>query len=279
MYNGIQKIEEVIDYIESNITDNIDCTVLASKMNLSIYEFRRIFSFIVGCPVSEYIRRRKLSLAAAEIMTSDKVDILSISEKYGYSNQSAFTRAFGEQHGVSPSSCIYDKPSINLFTRPNFSVSISGRENVPFRLIKTDTFYIKGFSGISPIIDSCCCEDVWNAFYESEVHKALSTDKLYVSYLNKCNNVSCCIGEKSDNGQKIPAARWACFTLNTVDDDAVNEIYCKIIYEWLPSANLEKDENVPTIEVYPFDMSEDDFEWEIRIPIKYQEEQICQELF
>ena len=56
--------------------------------------------------------------------------------------------------------------------------------------------------------------------------------------------------------------------LNTVDDDAVNEIYCKIIYEWLPSANLERDEKVPTVEVYPFDMSDDGFEWEIRIPIK-----------
>jgi len=268
MYNGIKKIEGVIDYIESNLTGEPDYEKMAKIMNLSVYEFRRIFSFVVGCPVSEYIRKRKLSLAAAEIISSDKPDISNISEKYGYSNQSAFTRAFKEQHGVAPSGCINDKQTINLFTRPTFLVSISGRENVPFKLVKTDAFYIKGFSGISPITDSCCCEDVWNLFYESGADKNLCTDKLYVSYNNQGGNVSCCIGEKSSDGQRIPESKWASFTLNTVDDDVVNEIYCKIIYEWLPSANLKRNENIPTVEVYPYDMSEEGFEWEIRIPIE-----------
>ncbi len=268
MYNGIQKIENIIDYIETHITEEIDYDMLSSKMQLSLYEFRRIFSFVVGCPISEYIRKRRLSLAATEIMTKGNVNLQHISEKYGYSNQSAFIRAFKEHHGVAPSACLNEKPTINLFTRPNFSVSISGREDVPFRLIKTDAFCINGFSGISPITDSCCCEDVWNAFYESGADKALNTDKIYVSYLNQGENVSCSIGEKSDKGQEIPSSRWACFTLNTVDDDIVNEMYCKIIYEWLPSANLKRNKNIPTVEVYPFDMSEDGFEWEIRIPIK-----------
>ena len=124
MYNGIQKIEEVIDYIESNLIREPDIDVMAAKMSLSVYEFRRIFSFIVGCPISEYIRKRRLSLAATEIMASDKADILKISEKYGYSSQSAVTRAFCEQHGVSPSALLSGKSDINLFTCPRFSVTI-----------------------------------------------------------------------------------------------------------------------------------------------------------
>jgi predicted transcriptional regulator YdeE len=79
--------------------------------------------------------------------------------------------------------------------------------------------------------------------------------------------VSCCIGEKRTDGQEIPESRWACFTMNTVDDDIVNEIYAKILYEWLPSAYLKRNENIPMVEVYPFDMSEEDFEWEILIPL------------
>jgi len=267
MYNGIRKIENVIDYIESNLTDRPDYAEMAKIMNLSVYEFRRMFSFVVGCPVAEYIRKRKLSLAATEIIASNKADILKISEKYGYSNQSAFTRAFREHHGVVPSACLNEKPTINLFTRPKFSVDISGRECVPIKLIKTNTFYIKGFSGISPITDSCCCEEVWNSFYENGADKSLCTDKLYVSYNNQGENVNCCIGEKAEDGQKIPESLWACFTLNTVDDDVVNEIYCKIIYEWLPSANLCKNNDLPIVEVYPFDMSGENFEWEIRIPL------------
>lgn len=268
MYNGIKKIEDVIDYIESSLIAEPEYNEMAKIMNLSVYEFRRIFSFIVGCPVSEYIRKRRLSLAAAEIMSSDKPDILKISEKYGYSNQSAFTRAFREHHGVAPSACLDGKTRMNLFTRPNFSVSISGRENVPLSIVQTKTFYINGFSGISPITDSCCCEDVWSSFYESGADKKLTKDKIYASYSNQGENVHCYIGEKADEGQEIPSSRWACFTLDTVDDDAVNEVYGKIIYEWLPSANLNKNNKIPIIEVYPVDMSKEGFEWEIRIPVE-----------
>lgn len=268
MYNGIERTEAVIDYIETHITEDLDCNVLASKMNLSVYEFRRIFSFIVGCPITEYIRKRRLSLAAAELMTEDKADILKVSEKYGYSNQSAFTRAFREQHGVSPSACIHGKAEIKLFTCPKFSVRISGREDIPFKIIKTEPFSIHGFSEVSPIADSCCCENVWNAFYESGADKELRADKLYVSYQNRDGDVLCTIGEKAAGGCEIPECRWACFSMNTVDDDTVNETYGKIIYEWLPSANLKKNNEIPTVEVYPFDMSEDGFEWEIRIPLE-----------
>lgn len=62
MYNGIQRIDDIIDDIENNITSDIDYEALASKMALSVYEFRRIFAFVVGCPLSEYIRKRRLSL-------------------------------------------------------------------------------------------------------------------------------------------------------------------------------------------------------------------------
>lgn len=268
MYNGIQKIKTVIDYIESNITAELDYTAMAAQMNLSVYEFRRIFSFVVGCPISEYIRKRKLSLAALEIMESEKVDILQLSVKYGYSNQSAFTRAFCEQHGVSPTACLNEEVEVKLFTRPEFELNIRGRESVPFKIIKTKDFYIQGFSAVSTITDSCCCENVWNDFYEKGFDQKLHTDKIYVSYCNVGDNVKCCIGEIGLEGQLIPASRWACFKMNTVDDDIVNERYSKIIYEWLPSANLTKNNSIPTLEVYPVDMSEDSFEWEIRIPIE-----------
>lgn len=274
MYSGIQRIEEVIDNIEANITSDMDYNSMAAKMNLSVYEFRRIFSFIVGCPVSDYVRKRRLSLAAIEIMTADKVDILGISEKYGYSNQSAFTRAFCEQHGVSPTACLHEKMEINLFTRPKFEMSICGRENIPFKIMRMEEFYIQGFSAVSNITDSCCCKNVWNEFYESETDKKLNCDKIYASYQNEKSNVKCTIGEfvSRPEGQmdfvKIPASHWACYKMNTVDDDVVNERYSKILYELLPSAKLKRKDNMPAIEVYPFDMSEEGFEWEIRVPIE-----------
>ena len=96
MYNGIQKIDEIINEIENNITSDIDYEALASKMTLSVYEFRRIFAFVVGTPLSEYIRKRRLSLAACDLMTNPKASIQEISEKYGYSTLAAFSKAFSE---------------------------------------------------------------------------------------------------------------------------------------------------------------------------------------
>ncbi len=277
MYSGIQKIEEVIDSIEADITAEVDCDALAAKMNLSVYEFRRIFAFIVGCPISEYVRRRRLSLAACEILLNERVDMLALSEKYGYSSQSAFTKAFGEQHGVSPTAYLKEKNEINLFTRPKFDLHVGGGENIPFRLVREEAFTVYGFSAVSPMTDTCCCEEVWNAFYEAETDRRLQEcglgEKIIAVYQNTGGNVVCTIGAASRKGlpgmaaAQIPVGRWACYRLNTVDDDVVNGVYSKILYEWLPSANLRQRSDVPVLEVYPFDMTEDGFTWEIRIPV------------
>ena len=268
MDSGIRRIEAVIDYIESDLTAEPDYNAMAAKMHLSVYEFRRIFSFLVGCPVSEYIRRRKLSMAALELMAGEKADILAISEKYGYATQSAFSRAFCEQHGFSPTACMKGRGDISLFTRAQFQLCASGGETVPFRLVRDGEFRVWGYTGVSDGADTCCCENVWKGFYESGTDGNLSGDTLYAVYTDQGGDVRCCIGEKSDRGQLVPAGRWACFRMYTVDDDIVNAKYSKVLYEWLPSANLKRNDQMPIVEVYPGDMSREGFEWEIRIPIE-----------
>ena len=268
MYNGMKKIEEVLLYIEKNITNDISCEELSKMMNLSIYEFRRIFAFVMDCPISEYIRKRRLSLAACEIAALGKADLPKLSSKYQYANQSAFTKAFKAHHGCTPTEYLKNSHDIQLFTLPRIEINISSGETVPLKIIKDSEFCISGYSGVSTITDSCCCENIWNCFYENEIDKALSADKIYVSYQNTGNSVNCCIGQKDEYGHKIPESRWACFKASTTDDKIINELYSKIIYEWLPSAHLKTNRNLPTIEVFPFDMSEEGFEWEIRIPIE-----------
>ena len=131
MYNAMQRMETVMEYIEENLTGELDFDQILSKVNVSLYEFRRVFSFVVGCPLSEYIRKRKLSLAALEILGEEHPDLLKISEKYGYSNQSSFSRAFSEYHGFSPSACVGKNVPIHLFTRPKIEVRVAGVEKVP----------------------------------------------------------------------------------------------------------------------------------------------------
>lgn len=277
MYSGIEKINEVIEYIENNILTDLDVNYLAAKMNLSVYEFRRIFSFVVGTPISEYIRKRRLSLAACEILIKESIDMIKLSQKYGYSSQSAFIKAFNELHGVSPTAILKTDAQINLFTRPKFELSVKGKDTVSFKIIQENGFAISGYNEISDITDTCCCEKVWNNFYKKGIDTKIEPcETIYSAYQNDelNQNVSCTIGSVSKDKisslsvLSIPASRWACFKLNSTDDDFVNEQYSKILYEWLPSANIKRNNSIPTIEVYPFDMSEDGFEWEIRIPIE-----------
>ena len=273
MFEGLQKIKDVLEHIEENITSDLDYKVLASKMGLSVYEFRRIFSFVIGLPIAEYIRKRRLSLAAFEITKNEQVDMLKLSEKYGYSSQSAFSKAFSEYHGIAPTVLMKEKRDVRLLTVPKFDLKINASENINFSVIKREKFYIQGFSGVSSITDSCCCENVWNSFYDSGADKKIDSDRIFVSYKNEGENVLCTIGSLADELQRelpfeeIPESLWACFRLNTVEDDIVNEFYSKILYQWLPSANLVKNDSIPIVEVYPRDMSKDGFEWEIWLPI------------
>ena len=274
MYKGIYEFEKIVDLIEENITDKTDCEALAAHMSMSVYEFRRIFAFVVGVPLSEYIRKRRLSLAALEILSEDKPDILAISEKYGYSGQSAFTRAFHEQHGASPTALLKGGCEINLFTRPVFEMNIGGREDVSFGIVDSESFCIRGYKGVSDITDTCCCENVWNGFYDTETDQKLSSDRIYACYKNLGECVECTVGEVCDLCDdelcctEIPAGRWVCLKMKTTDETAVNAEYCRLLYEILPSAGLRKKENMPSVEVYPFDMDNEGFEWEIRIPVE-----------
>ena len=274
MYNGIQKIETVIEKIESDITSEINYDMLASEMALSLYEFRRIFSFIVGCPLSEYVRKRRLSLAACELMTNKTVSIQELSEKYGYSTEAAFSKAFREMHGISPIRCQKGCHEIKLFTRPRFEFSISGRSDIPFAMIRDECYVIKGLSMNSPHTDTCCCDAVWNVFYDKGYDVNIKGEHIYASYRSDGNEVLCTIGERCSPDESvgeheiIPACSYACFRMNTTDDDIVNRKYSEILYEFLPSAGLKQKKDSPIIEVFPVNMDNNNFEWEIRIPIE-----------
>lgn len=274
MYNGIKKIEKTLEEIEKNITSEIDCEALASNMNLSVYEFRRIFAFVVGCPLSEYVRKRRLTLSACEIAKGCNQNMQQISEKYGYSTLASFSKAFSEYHGFPPSACKKGECEPKIFLIPKFEIRIQNEEEKAFRITLDEGFSIRGYKAYSEISDTCCCENVWTDFYALGKDKTINSDNIYVSYKNDKGMVNCCIGERdifvedTENTEKIPSCRWLCVKMNTTDDDVVNQKYNDIFYKLLPSTNLIRRIDVPTVEVFPRDMSEKNFDWEIRIPIE-----------
>ena len=262
MYDGLRKIEKGIDYIEENILTDINCELLAAEMNLSIYEFRRIFSFIVGCPISHYIRFRRLSLAACELLSNDSVNMCVISQKYGYSTQSAFIKAFNTFHGVSPTAYLKGKTELNFFTRMTFKMTVSGRENVSFSIQKYKPFYISGFLKIIDTTENF-----------NKINLKIGEHDIYAAYKNQDNKLLYVVGqitprkiEWKDN-LLIDEAKYACFKLSRAEADFVNKKYKEILREILPSANLKADCSLPYICFYPKDKLKSGFAAEIRIPL------------
>lgn len=271
--NNIERFNEIVDYIENHLTGEIDIGAIAQIANMSIYEFRRIFSFVAGIPLSDYIRKRRLSLAAEELLTT-QTTIASLAAKYGYDSPASFSRSFKAFHGISPIDIGKNENAITMYTKIDFTFCARGGKDINYRVMEDEAFTICGLTGCSDEQDTECCENVWNAYYKDtdfQKHAAAKGGSIYAGYVNGKNMVVCTIGLR-ETAQKcpslfIPASTWVCFTMYGSEDRKVNAFYEEVICRWLESSCYVRDERIPNIEVFPMDMEEDDFPWEIRIPV------------
>ncbi|MFV0240663.1 MAG: methyltransferase domain-containing protein [Lacrimispora sphenoides] len=113
-------MNQALDYIEDNLSSDIDYCAAAKIMKCTEWEFRRIFSFLAQIPLSEYIRRRRLTMAAIDVKMGEK--IIDVAMRYGYDSQAAFSRAFSRFHGIAPSLARYDRIALKTFPRLTFKL-------------------------------------------------------------------------------------------------------------------------------------------------------------
>ncbi len=139
--------ESAIEYIEENLTSEIDFNIVAKKAKCSSYHFQRMFSSLVSIPLSEYIRRRRLTLAAFEIQNSD-AKITDIALKYGYETHSSFTRAFQLMHGVTPSKVRTDGVPLMAYPPISFQFILRGVEAMQYQIIETQPFKLFGMDAV-----------------------------------------------------------------------------------------------------------------------------------
>lgn len=281
--NRLDEFNGIIREIENRLTGEIDVAALARIANLSTYEFRRIFAYLTGTPIGEYVRKRRLTLAAEELLSGQN-SVTEIALKYGYDAPSSFSRAFKEFHGVTPQAVLSGESKINVFTKFGFELKATGGGQLSCEIKKEDGFYIVGKKAVSAFSDTECCEDAWNSFYASpdlDGVLKMANGRIYAAYLNGENSVDCYIGARTateiaaaaedKNGFArlyVPPCLWARFTLRGVADETVNRFYQDTLFHWLSSSNYERDNAFPNVEVYPEDMEEDGFLWEAWIPVK-----------
>ena len=142
---------EALRRIEDNLDREIDVAALARVAQTSEYHFRRMFSTLSGLPLSEYVRRRRLTQATAEILDGD-AGVLEVAVKYGYGSADAFTRAFKAMHGMTPSEARRPGAVLRSQSRMSFQLTIKGRSEMQHRLTELDGFRIAGRMTRIPIV-------------------------------------------------------------------------------------------------------------------------------
>ncbi|MCC0720103.1 MULTISPECIES: AraC family transcriptional regulator [unclassified Clostridioides] len=262
----IERLNKAINYIEENITKEIEYEQLAKIACCSTYHFQRMFAYMADVPLSEYIRRRRMSLAAVELQNDNK-KIIDIALKYGYSSPTAFNRAFKSIHGIAPS-IIKKEETINLKAFPpiSFKITIKGAEEMNYRIEKKEAFRIVGVSQRLHTELEKNFEIVPKMWQQSALDGTIQKLlPMMNSQLKGVLGVSVCndseewkyfisvastasIDDTLDE-YTIPSFTWAIFSGEGQCPQAIQELEKRIVTEWLPTSGYEY-ENGPDIELY-----------------------------
>ena len=140
----IAGIGRALDYVEAHLTDEINYEKVAAVAYSSPYHFQRVFGILCGYTLGEYIRNRRLSLAGAELQTSDE-KVIDVALKYGYDNPDSFSRAFKAFHGVLPSRARDRSVSLRSFSRLVLKFSLEGGITVNYRIEEKPEMILTGF--------------------------------------------------------------------------------------------------------------------------------------
>ena len=262
----LKNLSNAIDYIESNLAGEISYEEAAKIACCSTYYFQRMFSYVAGIPLSEYIRRRRMTQAAFELQTSDS-KVLDVALKYGYTSPTSFNRAFQSVHGISPISAKAQGSVLNAYPPIRFSVKITGGNVMPYRVEEKEAMRIVGIripltldmkenkKSVPPFwektLKSSQFPEICNLSNQSPqgvlgITACQSPDEIYY-YIAAATDKPV---PKDMFEYEISAATWVIFESDGYFKETIQSIFRRFLTEWLPFSGYTYAE-LPDIEVYP----------------------------
>ncbi|QKJ18068.1 AraC family transcriptional regulator [Microbacterium hominis] len=143
-------LNRVVEHVEQNLTDDVDIDGLAKSLGTTEYHVRRMFSSLAGMPLSEYIRRRRMTVAAADLRQDDS--LLDIATRYRYGSTEAFARAFRSVHGAGPSDVRRDGGPLRSQPQLRFRLTVEGNTPMDTRIADRPAFRLIGHAARVPLI-------------------------------------------------------------------------------------------------------------------------------
>lgn len=290
------RMERAVGYIEEHIADDFDYRELAKIVLCDAYQFGRIFAYVTGLPLSEYIRGRRLSKAALELRDG-KSKVIDVALKYGYGSPESFARAFRELHGISPREACAPGAKLRMCPRITFHILIKGDTDMEYRIeekgIIRGVGMVRNLGGWTVNRDALGWKEqmgerwkFWNEYLVGGTDAKVAKHRLYrapfyqmgVVHTIGNGDIIEAIGAEDAGGDypglekfEIPAATWAVFrTKGTLHQKIhpLDTLAARIYTEWMPSAGYVKSMEYE-IQVYgPGNTASDDYVSEIWIPVK-----------
>jgi AraC family transcriptional regulator len=283
------RMTRALEYLEAHLTEELSAEAAARIACASAFHFQRMFLILTGFTVGEYVRNRRLTLAAQELVVTG-AKVIDVALKYGYDTPESFTRAFRKLHGITPSAA--RRPGVKLkgYPRLSFQITLKGERAMDYKIVAKPAFKVVG-QGIKvstqgkqnfeliPQFWSECCQSGLCARLEALVDPTGVTGPailgVCMEFNSKRDEFFYLVGVENTKGavpegmteKAIPALTWAVFEAVGAMPEAIQNLVNRIYSEWFPATGYERAREID-MEVYPpGDSSTVDYRSEVWVPV------------
>lgn len=251
----LERLNQAMEHIEGHLDQSIDVAGLARVAATSEYHLRRMFSALAGMPLSEYIRRRRLTVAGAEVLAA-RESLLEIAVRYGYGSGEAFARAFRAVHGVGPGEARRTGAALVSQPRLVFRLTVEGSRSMRYRVVDRPAFTVVGLKARVPLVHAGPNQAIIDFVRGIEPHTLEHLEKL--SDQEPHGIVAVCDGLDPSRAEgteldyyhgvitsaaapegatalAVPAGTWAVFTTSGPAPQTIQELWRDVFTEWFPS--------------------------------------------
>ncbi len=272
----IDGFQESIDFIEANLNEDLKVEEIATKAGLSPFYYQRFFGTLCGITVGEYIRGRRMTLAAQELSTSSE-KVIDISLKYGYESPDSFAKAFQRFHGISPNKAREDGAPLRSLAPLHIKITMEGGNMLDYQITEKQPFTVMGIKKRINVENNYQeVPEFWSEWF-SDKHGLcgmygfctdMDIDGSHFDYWIADNYIPWEDIPEGCEALQIPGGIWAQFTCRGPLPESLQSVNTKIYSEWLPNLKGYRLAGNYSLEVYapPAEKPEDTLSY-IWIPL------------